>query len=288
MRQAKNKRVWLTTCVAALMLSGCPSENGEETPKPPAEKLVPEPAKPPPAATDGDARLSCVGSNALKTMKGNAIELVGYVRTLADPDANEPPPKARVEAFTESGESLGESFADPQKGKDGRVSLTVPAQKTGFTGYAMVTHAGYLDWRLKNSRPLTTTEFNGWAWLTTPDEVVANGLAIGVTQTAANGILVGAVHDCDGFGVQYAVVQIDGETEGVRYVEGFELSKERTFSSDTGRFVLPNAKPGKHVIKAFGRLEKGGPLTLLSMVEATVEAGKMTAVAMQPRIGVEK
>ena len=279
---------WAAMGLVVLWLGGCPSEDDPDPPKPAAEKLSPEPAKPLPPEPDSEARISCAGDNAPKAMKGNAIELVGYVRTLADPGATSPPPKAQVEAFTTTGDSLGKSFADPQKGKDGRVSLTVPVKKDGFTGYALVTHAGFVDWRLKNSRPVTSTEFNGWAWLTTPAEVESRSQALGVTQDAANGLLVGAVHDCDGFGVQYAVVQIDGKTDGIFYVEGFDLSKDRTFTSDTGRFVLANATPGKHVIKAFGRFKKGGPLTLLSMAEASVVAGTMTAVAMQPRAGVEK
>ncbi len=272
----------------ALALFGCPSEEDPPADKPAGEKLDPEPAKPPPPTPDPEARLTCVGSNPPKAMKGAVVDLVGYVRTLADPGADKPPPKAEVEAFSAAGKSLGKTFADVQKGKDGRVSLPVPVKSEGFTGYAVVTHAGYWDWRLSNSRPLTTTEFDGWAWLTTPAEVDTRAKALGVTQSADNGLLLGSVHDCDGFGVQYAVVQVDGSTDGVLYVEGFDLVKERTYASDTGRWVMVNAKPGKHVIKAFARLEKDGPLTLLSMIEATVEAGKMTAVAMQPRIGLKK
>ncbi len=279
-----------TTLLLVIALAGCPSDdNGDPPVKPKGEKLEPEPPGPPPPAPDPDVRLTCVGSNAPKAMKGAVLELVGYVRALSDPDAKKAPPKAQITAYSNEGKQLSKPvFADVQEGKDGRVTLPVPVKSEGFTGYAVVTHTGFLDWRLRNSRPLTTTEYDGWAWLTTPDEVKERGEALGITQSDDNGILLGAVHDCDGFGVQYSVVLVNGKTDGIYYVEGFDLVTDRTYASDTGRWVMPNAAPGTYEIKAFGRLEKDGPLYLLSIVEATVEAGKMTAVSLQPRVGLKK
>ena len=185
-----------TTLLLVIALAGCPSDdNGDPPVKPKGEKLEPEPPGPPPPAPDPDVRLTCVGSNAPKAMKGAVLELVGYVRALSDPDAKKAPPKAQITAYSNEGKQLSKPvFADVQEGKDGRVTLPVPVKSEGFTGYAVVTHTGFLDWRLRNSRPLTTTEYDGWAWLTTPDEVKERGEALGITQSDDNGILLGAVH----------------------------------------------------------------------------------------------
>jgi len=75
---------------------------------------------------------------------------------------------------------------------------------------------------------------------------------------------------------------VGGSNEGVVYVEGFDLAPERSFTTDTGRFVVPNVPPGPVQVEAYGRLEDGGPLVLLSRIEATVEAGRITAVDLQP------
>ncbi len=291
-RQARAGRIslaWTAIASLSLLLAGCPNEEGNGADAgvdtTPAETLDPEPADAPTQVHDG--RLTCVGNNAPASPAGTVLELTGYVRTLADPDATKAPPAARVEAFTKSGTSIGVGFADPSPGKDGRVSVTVPITKAGFTGHTVVSEPGFLDWRFENSRPITDMTFTGWAWLTTADEVSARTLALGITQDPANGILVGAVHDCDGFGVEYAMVSIDGKLEAPLFVEGFDVVDNRHFTSDTGRFVVPNLSPGEVEVKAFGRLKKGGPLTLLSSITVTIEAGRISAAAMQPRAGAK-
>lgn len=271
-----------------LLLAGCP--NGEEPVEPvvPAEKLEPAPLTAPSAVVGGpDTRLTCLGKNAPPAVTGNALELTGYVRALADPDADAPPPAAKIDAFTPDGTRLGGGFADPAPGKDGRVSFSIPITDDGFTGHAMVTMDGYLDYRFQNSRPITSVDFGGWAWLTTQTEVDERATLAGVTLEAGTGILYGAVHDCDNFGVEHAFVTIDGGHDGVYYVEGFGIATDRTWTSDTGRFVVPNLAPGTVRVKAFGRLVPDGPLTLLSTTTATVEAGAISAVNLEPRIAAE-
>lgn len=278
----------MAALLLAALVTGCPSDGGDEPdPGPQAETLTPEP-KWAPKLPDDKARLTCVGKNAPGKVVGTSLELTGYVRALGDPSAKQAAPEAQVEAFSASGTSLGKSFADVAKGKDGRVSVSVPVKAEGFTGYAMITHADYVDWRMQVSRPITDTVFTGWAFLATPAELTERGKKLGLEQSSDKGLIVGSVHDCDGFGVQFALVQIEGSIEGVLYVEGFDVVKadERTFTSETGRFVIPNVAPGEVTIKAFGRLTKGGPLTLLSKATVTSVAGKMTAITMQPRMGL--
>ncbi len=245
------------------------------------EFLTPEPAGAPTEPQDG--LMACLGTNYGAPLQGQSLELTGYVRTLADPEATSQTPAAKVTAYSNDGVELGSGFADPAKA--GRVAFTVPVPPEGFTGYAVVQQEGYLDWRFRSSRAVTDTSLSGWAWLTTPDEAQQRAGALGITLDQGKGILVGAVHDCDGLGISNAVVTVDGSTEGVYYIEGFDISDSRTFTSPSGRFAVANLAPGPVTVEAWARLEQGGPLVLLSRVQATIEAGVMTAVDLQPRTG---
>ena len=259
---------------------GCGSEeNGDDNDSEPVETLTPEPAGAPSETVDG--RWTCLGAEA-GGPSGAAIELVGYVRTLSDPTASADPPAAELEAFTSSGTALDSAFSDPSKA--GRVALSVPVTSKGFDGYTVTSITGYLDWRMHTSRPVTDTSQAGWAWMTTQAEADTQASNLSITLDAGKGILVGVVHDCDGFGAQFSVVEVQGDTGSVYYVEGFDVVSSRTYTSSTGRFALANVEPGTVTVKAFGRLESGGPLTLLSTATAGVEAGRMTAVAMEPRL----
>lgn len=242
----------------------------------------------PTESVDGPStRLTCLGDNQPESPTDSVLQLTGYVRTLADPDADEEVPSATVEAFAADGTSLVTGFADPSK--SGRVAVSVPVTDAGWTGYAIASHDGYMSWRFQSSRAVTSTAVNGWAWLTTTAERDALADDLGVTVEADTGILVGTVHDCDVFGTEFAVVTVDGDRSGVYYIEGFAPVEGRTWTSSTGRFVVPNLTPGAYEIKAWGRLEAGGELVLLSVVaDATVEAGQMTAISLQPRVGLTK
>lgn len=265
-----------------LIVLGCgpgPNGNGD----PPAEILDPEPVGAPVEQADG--RLTCVGNDEQSPPDSSVLELVGYVRTLADPDAVSPTPAASIEAFTADGVSLGTTFADPAK--DGRATVAVPVTSDGFTGYVVVTAPGYLDWSFSVSRTVTNTDFAAWAWLTTRAEADQQAAAVGIVLDSIQGLLVGVVHDCDGFGVRYSVVQVGGSTDDIHYVEGFGAVAGRTFTSETGRFVAANLPPGTVSVKAFGRLEAGGPLVLLSSAQVVIEADRIHAVALLPRVGLE-
>jgi len=243
--------------------------------------LEPEPAG---APTDRAAgRLTCLGDNTPKPATGNTLELTGWIRALADPDADNAVPLARVEAFSSAGTSLGVTFTD--RGKKGRSAVTVPITTDGFTGHVVVTstEAPYLDYRFETSHAVTDTTVTGWVWLTTDAEADSKATAAGVTRDPAKGVLFGGVLDCDEFGVANAVVTIDGATGGVIFVQGFDLVVDATYTTASGRFVVPNLSPGPVTIKAWGRSESGGKLSLLSSITTTIEGGKVNAVALQPR-----
>jgi hypothetical protein len=264
----------------ALCVGGLACDDGGEGGKPPVEKretLTPEPSGAPSAALGG--RWSCLGNWDLEPPSGNALELVGYVRTLADPDGRDEPPSAKVEARTLEGSTLGETFSDP--GKDGRVALSVPVNKAGFTGLARITHDDYVPWSFFVSRAVTRTEVNAWAFIATEDDLTERADAAGIALDAGKGVLVGAVHDCDAFGAENAIVTVRGETDAVWFVEGFEPTDSRTFTTETGRFVVPNVAPGDVEVKAYGRVEEGGDLVLLSEATVTIVADEMSSVALE-------
>lgn len=266
--------------IALLMLLACPGPDTGETDVPDPEILTPEPAGAPVDVADG--RLSCVGDNAPDPAAGGAVELTGYVRTLADPVAAGDPPAAQVDVFDADGVTLGTAFADPSR--DGRVAVTVPIPADGFTGWVVVSHADYLPWRFRSSRPVTSSHVDGWTWLVNDAERDAMAADLGVAPGAGDGVLVGVVHDCDGFGVANAVVVVNDATDGLVYAEGFAPTSARTYTATSGRFVLPVVPEGPVTVKAFGRLEEGGPLVLLSSVEVVVQAGGVSAAGLEPRV----
>ena len=265
-----------------VLLLGCGNTDVTDPTDDNVEVLTPEPTDAPTGNAGG--RLSCMGKYEPAPVSGNALELTAYIRTLADPDANQTVPDTKIEAFTADGTLLGTTFSNPEK--DGRMEVTVAVRSEGFVGYAVATStaADYIPWRFRASVPVTSTDFSGWTWLATRDEANQLATSAGVTIDPAKGILVGVVHDCDGFGVENAVVQIAGSTDGIVFTEGFDLVTSRTFTSPTGRFVAVNVDPGDVTIKAFGRDLEGGKLKLLSKIDTTVVADTMSAVALQPRV----
>jgi hypothetical protein len=271
---------------AAIGCEGCPPTDDDDTVEGDPEILEPEPVGAPTAMVDG--RISCVGDNEPPSPSASSLELTGWVREWADPEADEVPSAFQVQAFDPNGNSVGVAFTNPSPGQDGRVAVTVPVTDEGFVGYVEITHDDFVTVRFHNSRPITNTDFAGWAWAVTEADVEQIALDAGVTLEPGTGILVGAVHDCDSFGMSNVVLVVDDSTDGVYWVEGWDPVDSRTFSAPSGRFALPNLEPGPVVVKSFGRLEQGGPLTLLSRVDAVIEADVITEVALEPRAGVER
>jgi len=267
---------------ASMTLTACPptDDTGETGDLPDPEILDPEPADAP--SDEPEGRLTCVRNNKPADPTSTQLEVTGYVRTLADPDAEEEVPAAGVELFNSTGTSLGVAFADASK--DGRVAVSIGIGDEGYTGYAMVTHEDYMDWRFQSSLPITDTSFNGWTWLVTEEDRDAVITDLGLTVTAGDGYLVGVVHDCDAFGVSNAVVTVDGSTDGVIYLNTFQPDPTRTYTGASGRFIVPEPALGTAEIKAYGRLEAGGPLVILSSVTTTVEGDEISAVGLEPRI----
>lgn len=260
----------------ALLLAGCPRSDTDPAP---IETLTPEP---PGAPTDPiDGRWTCLGHEENPSWGPGSVQLTGYVRTYADPTATANPPAATLSAFDERNNAVGTGFADPSHA--GRVSMTVPVDAEGFKGYLIVSQPGYLDYRFQASRPFTTSFYAGWAWLMTASERDAEAAAVGADVPAGARILLGSVHDCDGMGVQNAVITVDDATDGLLFVEGFAPVEGRAFTTTSGRFVMPEMGANRVEVAAWGRLEAGGPLQLLSRVEARPQDGGISAVALEPR-----
>ena len=262
------------------LLAGCP---GGDDPNVPAETLDPEPAGAPTELAEG--RLSCLGKNKKPPPDGTNLVLPGWARMLSDPtNTSGAQPEAQAEAFDADGVSLGTGFSNTG---NGRTAISVPIRSAGFEGHVRVTADGYLPTALYSSHPYTSTAVAGWVWMATPDEVAMHATTAGVTVEAGKGILAGAVHDCDVFGVANAVIRHGDSTDGVIYYEGFAPGTG-TFTAANGRFVIPNVDPGPVTVAAFGRVEAGGPLLLLSSADAVVTADEITMVDLQPRASVER
>lgn len=264
----------------ALACGGCdPEEPPEEVPV-----LTPEPMGSPAVLAGG--RLTCLGNNAAPTPGGPNLTLPGWVRTFADrANAGALQPSAQVDVVSPEGVSLGVAFSDSA---DGRVAVTVPIPMTGFTGHVLITSAGFQDTNLWSSRPYATTGYAAWVWLFTPEEMDTLATEAGETLDASSSALIGAVHDCDVFGIANAVVRVGNDTGSVFYFDDFALAPDRTFTDVSGRFAIANVEPGPVTVEAFGRLEEGGPLLLLSRADVTAVAGTITAVDLQPRVAVTR
>ncbi len=276
----------LVAALAAFPLTACSSDNGDdefEVKLPDLVEFSGQLAKTPAAVAEG--RLDCHRRNDPGHALSNAIELNGYVRVLADPTAKKQPPAAKVAVFSKAGAELGEAFSDPSKA--GRISVSVPVTSDGFSGHAIISHKGYLDTRLESSRPIISGDLAGWVWMATKAEVDTRAAKLSLKAEAGKGLLTGSVHDCDLFGVSNAVVTVDGKGDATRYTEGFELSADRGWTSEAGRFAVAALPPGKALVQAWGKLKDGGPLVLLSTREVTIVADAITSVDLQPLTGKE-
>lgn len=272
---------------SSLVLGGCGDDDGSGGGEAPI--LDPPPAGAPDALAGG--RLGCLGDNAPAPPTSTNLTLPGWVRTVADPDnSGEVQPSAFVEAFDPTGLSLGSGYSNNH---DGRVAVTVPISDVGFEGEVVIEpmasfEGEYIEQHFFTSRPYTDTAVAAWVWLFTVEERDTMATDAGVTIEAGTGILSGAVHDCDVFGVDNAVIRWGERTDGVLYVEDFSPATGRTFTDTSGRFLVPNVPPGPITVEAYGRLEDGGPLVLLSAADVEVYADLVTAVDLQPRVGLER
>ncbi len=228
-------------------------------------------------------RFTCLGDNEPAAPEGDTIVLSGYVRALSDPGAIQLTLEAPLEVFGADGASVGNTASDPSD--SGRVAVTVSVDDAGFAGWANITHSGYLDLRLASSRAATSSELTAWAFMITPEEADAETVALGLSRDPGLGVVVGSVHDCDGFGSDNAVVTLNGAPDDVAYVSGFSLSPTATYTASSGRFVFPNVAVGPVTIQAWGRADANGPLELLSAIDTVVAAGTVSAVSLEPRAG---
>ena len=275
----RGKSIALAVAVAFGFMGCGPPEPPEEVPV-----LTPEPAGAPSALAQG--RLTCLGNNEAPIPAGSNLTLPGWVRTFADrTNTSGVQPSARADVINPEGVSLGVAFSDSA---NGRVAVTVPIPMTGFTGHVLVTSDGFQDVNLYSSRPYATTGYAAWVFLLTQAELDTAATEAAETLDPSLGVLVGSVHDCDIFGIENAVVRVANDTAAVVYFDDFALAPERTFTDASGRFAVANVEPGSVTVEAFGRIEEGGPLLLLSRADITVVGGAMTAVDLQPRVGATR
>lgn len=286
----------LTLALLAPWLSACPS--GDDDDGAPVPILSPEPAGAPDEAADGldeDGRttLGCLGHNVPAPPEVGHLTLPGWIRSFADPaNVRETPPDGAAVAYDEAGVWIASAASDSVSG---RVAVGVPIGEAGFIGRVVVKAPGFVDQSFVSSRPITNVARAGWSWLVSPTEVDDLATAAAVELDPAQGIVVGAVHDCRGFGVANAVIRVGDRTDGVVFFAedagppvSFPLAPDRTFTTVTGRFAVPNVAPGVVTVEAFGRREPGGPLELLSRADVEVFPAIITAVALEPRMGVER
>lgn len=266
----------------AAWAGGCGGNGGDPSDEGPT--LTPEPPGSPTDPVQG--RFECLGKNTPPPPTGSSLTLPGWVRSFDDPtNGSGKQPAARVEAFDETGASLGTAFSD---GGSGRVAILVPVRAAGFLGTIVVSAPGFLDVRFSSSRATTGTAVAGWVWLLTRERVDRLGSEIGTAADPAKGIVVGAVHDCDSFGAGNALVRVASSTAGVTYFADFTAAAGRTFTAESGRFALPNLEPGPVTVEAYARTDRAGPLRLLGRADVKAVAGTVTAVDIQPRAGKDR
>ncbi len=274
-------------------LAGC----GPTPPSDQVETLTPEPAGAPTAVADG--RLTCLGNNPPPQVTSQQVVLPGWTRFFTDPTATNDGASqtpvhavpARIEAFSSNGASLGSTFASAT---DGRAALTVPITGSGFTGHLEATcdamcaggAAGLIDYHFWTNRPYTQPQTAGWAWMMSQADLTAVATKAGVTVDGSKAIAAIAVHDCDGFGVGNAVVTVGGSASGGIYFDGFDATAG-TFTAASGRVAFANLPPGSTEVKAFGRTDAGGPLTLLASITVDLKPGVITGIDLEPRNGTK-
>jgi hypothetical protein len=245
-----------------------------------------------------DPDLACMGRPG--RAGGSSIErLPGHVRTLADPTATADLPAARVEAFTPTGSLLGFGFADTSKQGRSPSRCRSPATASTATRW----HPGRLLLPVPDQPWLVTTPTStatpGWS----PRPRSTPGRPRGASPVDAGaGILLGSALDCQAFALENVWCRSTAPpTASTTWTDPtpmecptlqacdrpFAAATGATFTNDTGRFLMANVPAGPVVVKVFGRLAAGGPLTLLARIDTEVTAGAITAVGMRPRMGVD-
>ncbi len=267
--------------IAAFTVAACGQDDTGETGETPVElETLPDadvPADAPTDAHNGDADLTCLGKD--RKGKANAgVTLTGYARSLADPDADGDAPEGQVTAV----DTDGNEFSGPiDVSKDGRVAVYVATGDEGFGGHAVVTSAGFLDWRFQSTNKVINSDYNGWAFLVTEQERDDAATGAGITLDLNKGVLVGSVHDCVAFGISNAIVEVNGEFANTAYITGFGIDSAKTFTGSSGRFAVPNLS-GTVEVRAWARLESGGDFTLIAEDEISIDVAAINALSLDP------
>ncbi len=152
--------------------------------------------------------------------------------------------------------------------------LSITTGGTPVNGYLRVTHSGQLDTYAYPSRPLAASLTTN-VLMPTQSELDFLGVAVGVTQSASNGVIAVVVKDC--FGATVAGATVSTNPAGtVRYNSGTAPSATAMSTSSDGVAYVFNVPAGDVTVRA-----NGGGETLRQHV-VTARAGTVTLTEIQP------
>lgn len=281
-----------------------------------------------PSQTPAPSDYACLGNNADPAV-GADLAIVGRVQDFATGDSA-PIGNAKVYIYSSSDVSQAPACALTSDNSDcgtscgnppncGKISgcqlpensrftykVTVseqPAKAGGDVDFGATCGATYTGRDTYQFNILNTNNNNG----SHKEEflVISKGIfsilpAVGqVTQQPGQGIIGGAVWDCSGNGVKFAVITVvnaadespveaftlDKDPAVVRYFRcksGFGVvpAVEGTDTDSDGIFSIFNVPPGDYLIKAYGK--KDGALTLLGKARVKVFADAISIANIEP------
>jgi hypothetical protein len=224
------------------------------------------------AACGGDssgpaAGFGCLG-DTLPTTAPAGIAVTGQIRTFSQ----SPISGATVSAFRNSDTTA--ALATATSNTPGNYTLQLTTGGTPVDGYLRVTHSGQIDTYAYPSRPLTADFATNVTMITTA-ELALLGSAVGVTQTAGNGLIAVVVANCDGTPIAGATVTTS-PAGTVRYNSGAAPSPSATSTAADGVAYVLNVAAGNVTVQA-----SGGGHTLRQHI-VTARADAVTLTEIQP------
>lgn len=281
-----------------------------------------------PSQTPAPSDYACLGNNADPAL-GADIDIVGRVQDFATGDSA-PIGNAKVYIYSSSDVSqapactlisdnsdCGTSCGNPpncgkisgcQLSENSRFTYKVtvseqPAKAGGDVDFGATCGATYTGRDTYQFNILNTNNNSGShreEFLAISKGIFSILPAVGqVTQQLGQGIIGGAVWDCSGNGVKFAVITVVNAADESP-VEAFTLEKdpaviryfrcksgfgvvpavEGTDTDSDGLFSIFNVPPGDYLIKAYGK--KDGVLTLLGKARVKVFADAISIANIEP------
>mgnify|MGYP003575657376 CR=1 FL=1 len=190
------------------------------------------------------AGFECVGA-ALPTQAPALIQIDGQI--LGNALSPGPISNAIVTAFRVG---VTDSIATATSNTPGFYALSISTGGTPVNGYLRVTHSGQVDTYAYPSRPLAGNLTTN-VLMPTQGELDFLALAVGVTQSASNGLIGVVVKDCNGAEVAGATVSITpAGSSTVRYNSGSAPSSTATATSADGVAYVFNVPAGDVTVMA--------------------------------------